>query len=74
MKKLPVVPPNSPERWMNCRDVAARLLVQPRTVGDWARTGRLPAYRLGRLLRFRWEEVERALAATCRLPMDGGDV
>jgi len=74
MKKLPVIPPNSPEQWLNTRDVAARLLVQPRTVADWARNGRLPAYRLGRLIRFKWDEVERALAETCRVPTNKGDV
>lgn len=74
MKKLPVIPPDCRERLLNTREVAARLLVQPRTVADWARNGRLPAYRLGRLIRFKWDEVERALAATCRVPTNKGDV
>jgi excisionase family DNA binding protein len=67
MKKLPVIPPDSRERWLNTNDIAARLLIQPRTAALWARQGRLPAYRLGRYLRFKWDEVERSLAATCRV-------
>lgn len=47
--------------------VARRLGVKPKTVGEWANQGRLPAYRLGPYLRFKWAEVEAHLAATCQL-------
>ncbi|MCW5552145.1 MAG: helix-turn-helix domain-containing protein [Verrucomicrobiae bacterium] len=47
--------------------VAKRLGVKPKTVGEWANQGRLPAYRLGPYLRFKWAEVEAHLAATCRV-------
>lgn len=47
--------------------VAQRLGVKPKTVGAWAKQGRLPAYRLGPYLRFKWAEVEAHLAATCRM-------
>jgi excisionase family DNA binding protein len=67
MKKLPTLPPDCRERLLNTHEIAARLLIQSRTAALWARQGRLPAYRLGRLLRFKWDEVERALAATCRV-------
>ena len=46
--------------------VAKRLGVKPKTVGEWANQGKLPAYRLGPYLRFKWAEVEAHLAATCR--------
>jgi excisionase family DNA binding protein len=65
--KPPIVPPESSERWLNTHDIAGRLGIKPRTVALWARQGRLPAYRLGRYLRFKWDEVERALATTCRV-------
>lgn len=48
-------------------EVAKRLGVKPKTVGEWANQGRLPAYRLGPYLRFKWAEVEAHLAATCRV-------
>ena len=71
--KTPIVPPESAERWLNADEVANRIGLQPRTVALWVRQGRLPAYRLGRHLRFKWDEVERALAATCRVQADRGD-
>lgn len=65
--KIPVVIPYPGERWLNVNDVAVRLGIKPRTAALWARQGRLPAYRVGRYLRFRWEEIESAMAATCRV-------
>jgi excisionase family DNA binding protein len=47
--------------------VSIRLGVKPKTVGEWANQGKLPAYRMGRRLRFKWAEVEAHLAATCRV-------
>jgi len=52
--------------FLDQREVAKRLGLQPRTVGNWAREQKLPAYRFGRLLRFKWDEVEQALAANFR--------
>ena len=54
------------EGFMDKSAVADRLGVRPRTVGEWANQGKLPAYRLGPYLRFKWAEVEAHLAATCR--------
>ena len=65
--KLPKLPPDISERWLNTCDIAGRLGIKPRTAALWARQGRLPAYRLGRYLRFKWDEVERALMATCKV-------
>lgn len=59
------------ERWLTIQDVAALLQFRPRTVALWVRQGRLPAYRLGRKLRFKAGEIERALAATCRVQVAG---
>ncbi|MGH3261035.1 MAG: helix-turn-helix domain-containing protein, partial [Trebonia sp.] len=44
------------------RDVAAVLAVRPDTVRRWAARGELPSVRLGRLLRFRSEDVDRWIA------------
>jgi excisionase family DNA binding protein len=60
-------PMNASERWLTVNDVAARLGIKPRTASLWARRGRIPAYRVGRYLRFRWEEVEAAMVARCRV-------
>ena len=46
--------------------VAKRLGVKPKTVGEWANQGKLPAYRLGPYLRFQWSEVVAYLAASFR--------
>ena len=51
--------------------VAQRLGMKPRTVGEWANQGKLPAYRVGPYLRFKWAEVEVHVAATCRCVPQG---
>jgi len=40
--------------------VAERLCLTPQTVERWARSGRLPAHRFGRRVRFKWSEVVAA--------------
>ena len=47
--------------------VALRLGVSPRTVSEWANEGKLPAYRIGRWLRFKWPEVEEHMADKFRV-------
>jgi excisionase family DNA binding protein len=54
------------ELYIGPREVARRLDLKPRTVGQWARERKLPVYWMGRYLRFKWSEIERHLAATCR--------
>jgi excisionase family DNA binding protein len=49
------------EGLLTARDIAPRLLIQPRTVAKWARQGRIPAYQIGRKLGFKWVEVEQSL-------------
>ena len=64
-KLLPLIPQRSGsgsgEGLLTAEDIAARLFIKPRTAALWVRQGRLPAYRIGRKLAFKWEEVERAL-------------
>ncbi len=67
MKKLPTLPPDYRERLLNTREVAAGLLMKPSTVARWARQGKLPAFRLGGRLRYRWAEIEVSIAASCRV-------
>jgi len=74
MKKLPTLPPDYRERLLNTREVAAGVLMKPSTVARWARQGRLPAYRLGGRLRFKWVEVEIAIAEKCRVSANKGGV
>ena len=50
------------EAFLTKEVVAERLCVTPRTVARWARTGRLPAHRFGRRVRFKWSEVRAAPA------------
>ena len=68
--KAPAIPAQTVQRWLNTHDVAVRLGIKPRTVALWARQGRLPAYLVGRYLRFRWEEIEIEMAAKCRVQAD----
>ena len=55
------------EGFMDKRAVAERLGVRPRTVGEWAKQGKIPAYRIGNYLRFKWAEIESHLAQSCRV-------
>jgi excisionase family DNA binding protein len=65
-KMAPALPDQ--ERFLTKHEVAVRLGIRPRTVGVWAQQRRLPAYRVGRYLRFKWNEVEQFLASTCHAP------
>jgi excisionase family DNA binding protein len=55
------------EQLLDPKGVGKRLKLSPRTVSEMANDGRLPAYRIGIYLRFKWVEVEQHLAATCKL-------
>jgi excisionase family DNA binding protein len=43
------------------REVAAKLKKSVRTVDAWMRAGRLPYFKLGRTVRFRWSDVLKKL-------------
>lgn len=47
---------------MTLKEVASTARVSESTVRRWVRDAELPAYRLGRLLRFRTEEFEAFLS------------
>lgn len=55
------------EVYLTKEAVAKRLGLKPKTVSDWANAGKLPAYHLGRYLRFKWVEIDQHLAATSRV-------
>ena len=74
MKKLPTLPPDYRTRLLNTREVAAGLLMEPSTVARYARQGKLPSFRVGRRLRFRWAEVETALDEKFRVATNKGGV
>ncbi len=46
------------EGLLTAAQVAERLGVSTATVVDWAGADKIPGFRVGRLLRFRWSEVE----------------
>ncbi len=52
-------------------EVAQRLGKTLRTVDNWMGRGILPYYKIGRSVSFRWSEIERHLAATCRVGRQG---
>ncbi|MFI2793883.1 helix-turn-helix domain-containing protein [Haloferula sp. A504] len=59
--------PKGHNELLTAADVASVLKVSPRSVTRWASKGRIPAaVRTERVLRFRLEDVLRALAPTTR--------
>jgi excisionase family DNA binding protein len=50
-------------RLLKASDVAERLQCSPFLVYELARDGRLPAVRIGRLVRFREEDIETLMKA-----------
>lgn len=51
------------ETFLTKQELARILKVTPRTLEQWAKQKRFPVYRLGRVVRYKREEVTQALAA-----------
>jgi excisionase family DNA binding protein len=61
---------------LTIEEAAEELRVQPKTVREWLRTGRLEGIKAGRLWRIRREEWDRFLKASTtprKEPVDGDD-
>jgi excisionase family DNA binding protein len=59
------------EQYISKKEVAFRLGRDVRTIDNWMREGKLPFYKIGRAVAFRWSEVQSFLVANfrvCRKP------
>ena len=45
------------ERYLKAAEIAMILDFKAATIVDWAEAGKIPAYKVGGRLRFRWSEV-----------------
>ena len=66
---------NAPSELLTVDEVADFLRVKPSTVYEWAKTGKIPARRVGRLWRFSREEIEiwtRAGGSLAEKPSSAG--
>lgn len=52
---------NALEKWVGIDDVAQHLGVSSDTVRNWIKSGKLPAYRAGKLYKFKLSEVDQWL-------------
>ncbi len=52
--------------WLSTADAASRLGITPRTLYRFIDEGQLPAYRFGRVIRLKQDEVD-AFIETCRI-------
>lgn len=59
--------------FLSANEIARRLSVTPLSVYRWARMGRIRPVRIGRLLRFPQEEVERFLVSGARTRLPSND-
>ena len=50
-----------PEGLLTTKEIAPRLFIKPKTAALWARQEKIPAFKIGRKLAFKWTEVEQAL-------------
>lgn len=51
------------ENWVNLEDVATHLSVSKDTVRNWTKEGRLPAYKAGKMYKYKLSEVDQWLRA-----------
>lgn len=52
---------NEIENWVNLDDVATHLSVSKDTVRSWTKEGRLPAYKAGKMYKYKLSEVDQWL-------------
>ena len=52
---------NEIENWVNLDDVATHLSVSKDTVRNWTKEGRLPAYKAGKMYKYKLSEVDQWL-------------
>ena len=57
----------SPEGFIGKPELARRLTKTVRTIDAWMAAGKLPFYKIGRAVMFRWPEVEAHFAAHYRV-------
>ncbi len=55
-----------PIRWLSTADAASRLGITPRTLYRFIDEGQLPAYRFGRVIRLKADEVDTFIES-CRI-------
>ena len=47
-----------PEPYIDKTEVARRLGVQVRTIDNWMRQGKIPFFKIGRAVKFKWSDVD----------------
>lgn len=55
------------ENFITKEEISKRLNKNPRTIRDWMRRGWLPYYKIGRSVRFDWQEVRTHLGRNYRV-------
>jgi len=59
------------EPFITKAELAKRLNRDVRTMTTWMRVGLIPYYKIAHTVVFKWSEVEKQLAATCRVARPG---
>ena len=67
----PVAPAVAAESFITKAEAAKRLNRDVRTLTTWMRRGLIPYYKIAHTVVFKWSEVEKQLAATCRCGRPG---
>ena len=61
------------DRWLSVDEIAAYLGIKRDTVYKWIADKRMPAHKVGRLWKFRKEEVDEWVKSGCAKESDGDE-
>lgn len=56
-----------PEPYINKAEVARRLGKEVRTIDNWMRQGKIPYFKIGRSVNFKWSDVDAFMQAKFRV-------
>jgi excisionase family DNA binding protein len=54
------------DEYIDKKELAARLKLTPRTIEVWCKQGRIPWFKIGHTVRYRWEDIQKHLAENCQ--------
>ena len=60
-----MTPKNNEDRWLSVEEIAAHLGVKRDTIYKWLSVKKIPAHKVGRLWKFKKDEIDRWVRCEC---------